>query len=155
MGPVQVLVVGLERPGIPETVLTEFARLRDAGLVRLVDLLLVFRGDDGALESLDPPEGSAPDLGNVATALLTHHAPDGHGEMSSDAGPPWSLAAAVPPGSTAAVALIEHLWAEPLTAAIASTGGRPLDETWLGPDDRRALERLLQEREDVRGAGRA
>ena len=60
------------------------------------------------------------------------------------------LAAAVPPGSTAAVALIEHLWAEPLTAAIVRDGGRPLDETWLGPDDRRALETLLE----ARGAGR-
>ena len=114
MGPVQVLVVGLEHPGIPGDVLAEFARLRDAGLVRLVDLLLVSRGDDGALESLDPPEGSAPGLGDVATALLTQESPDGHVDVAADAEAPWSLGAAVPPGATAAVALIEHLWAEPL-----------------------------------------
>jgi hypothetical protein len=151
MGPVQVLVVGLDRPGFSGEVLAEFGRLRDAGLVRLVDLLLVSRGDDGVLESLDPPEGSAPGLGDVATALLTQDSPDGHGDVPAEEDPPWSLGAAVPPGSTAAVALIEHLWAEPLTTAIARTGGRPLDETWLGPDDRRALEGLLQ----VREAGRA
>ena len=55
----------------------------------------------------------------------------------------WSLAA-VPPGSMAAVALIEHLWAEPLTAALERAGGRALEETWLGPDDREALEALLR-----------
>jgi hypothetical protein len=148
MGPVQVLVVGLDRPGFSGEVLAEFGRLRDAGLVRLVDLLLVARGDDGALESLDPPDGSAPDLGDVATALLTQGSSDGHpGVPGAEDAPPWSLTAAVPPGSMAAVALIEHLWAESLTAAIARAGGRPLDETWLGPDDRRALEALLQARE--------
>ena len=150
MGPVQVLVVGLDRPGFSGEVLAEFGRLRDAGLVRLLDLLLVSRGDDGALESLDPPEGSPPDLGNVATALLTQGSSDGHADVPADADPPWSLSAAVPPGSIAAVALIEHLWAEPLTAAIARAGGRALDETWLGPDDRRALEALLQVRAGAR-----
>ena len=149
MGPVQVLVVGLDRPGFSGEVLAEFGRLRDAGLVRLVDLLLVSRDDDGVLESLDPPEGSVPDLrnvpdlGNVATALLTQGSSDGYAEAPADPDPLWSLGAAVPPGSIAAVALIEHLWAEPLTAAIARAGGRPLDETWLGPDDRRTLEALL------------
>jgi hypothetical protein len=142
MGPVQVLVVGLDRPDFSGEVLAEFGRLRDAGLVRLVDLLLVARGDDGALESLDPPEGSATDLGNVVTALLTQ----GSADVPADADSTWSLGGAVPPGSIAAVALIEHLWAEPLTAAIARAGGRALDETWLGPDDRRALEALLQAR---------
>jgi len=155
MGPVQVLVVGLDRPRFSGEVLAEFAKLRDAGLVRLVDLLLVSRGHDGALESVDPPEGSAPGLGTVTTALLTEDSPEGRGDVPADADPPWSLAAAVPPGSTAAVALIEHLWAEPLTAAIARDGGRPLDETWLGPDDSRALEALLDDRGEARGAGRA
>jgi hypothetical protein len=51
----------------------------------------------------------------------------------------------VPPGSAAAVALVEHLWAEPLVAAIQRAGGRPLKETWLGPDERAALEGLLAE----------
>jgi hypothetical protein len=150
MGPVQVLVVGLDRPTFSGEVLEEFGRLRDAGLVRLVDLLLVARADDGTLESM-PLDGSAPDAGAVATALLTEETPRADSDPGPEEDQAWSLEAAVPPGSMAAVALIEHLWAEPLTAAIARAGGRPLDETWLGPDDRRALESLLQARE----AGRA
>ena len=43
----------------------------------------------------------------------------------------WSLADAVPPGGVAAVALLEHLWAEPLVTAIGRAGGRPLGELWL------------------------
>jgi Family of unknown function (DUF6325) len=149
MGPVQVLVVGLDRPTFSGEVLEEFDRLRDAGLVRLVDLLLVARADDGTLESM-PLDGSPPDAGAVATALLTEGMARADADLAADGDQAWSLGAAVPPGSMAAVALIEHLWAEPLTAAIARAGGCPLDETWLGPDDRRALEALLQARAGAR-----
>jgi hypothetical protein len=144
MGPVQVLVVGFDHPTFSGEVLAEFDRLRGAGVVRLVDLLLVSRTEDGSLDSLSVPQGSPPDLGVVAAALLGQGA---DAEQSSDAGEEnagWSLAA-VPPGSMAAVALIEHIWAAPLTAALERAGGRPLEETWLGPDDRRTLEALLHD----------
>ena len=51
----------------------------------------------------------------------------------------WSLADAVPPGTSAAVALLEHVWASPLRDAIRRANGVPLDETWLAAED---LERL-------------
>ena len=143
MGPVQVLVVGFDNPTFSGEVLAEFERLRGAGVVRLVDLLLVARADDGSLESVALPEGAAPDLGLVAAALLGAGADAEQATDVDDDDAGWSLAD-VPPGATAAVALIEHLWASPLTAALERAGGRPLEETWLGPDDRRALEMLLQ-----------
>ncbi len=127
-GPVQVLVIGFEAPSFSGEVLAELTRLRERGVVRLVDVLLVERGDDGTFEILDPPPGSDPDLGKIAAQVL-----GGGGEADSDvpedAG--WSLADAVPPGGVAAVALLEHLWAEPLLAAIGRAGGRPLGELWL------------------------
>jgi hypothetical protein len=55
----------------------------------------------------------------------------------------WSLADAVPAGSMAAVALIEHTWAGPLKAAIQRAGGSPLEETWLSPGDLDVLESLI------------
>jgi hypothetical protein len=152
MGPVQVLVVGFDTPDFSGEVLAEFARLREAGIVRLVDLLLVQRAADGTLETLAAPDGEAADLGRLAAALLGR--PDGDDEAAEDeddaaeaaedpAGVPvWSLADAVPPGSAAAVALIEHVWAGPLTAAIRRAGGRPLEEAWLGAGDRTTLETL-------------
>jgi hypothetical protein len=152
MGPVQVLVVGFEHPTFSGEVVAEFARLRTAGIVRLVDVLLVSRTEDGVLETATPPDGTT-GPGTLAAALLGS-APDG-GAATPDAdgadapvdqpetGSGWSLDTLVPPGSAAAVALIEHLWAEPLVAAIERAGGQPLEETWLGPDDRRLLDVLL------------
>jgi Family of unknown function (DUF6325) len=143
MGPVQVLVVGFDHPRFSGEVLAEFDRLRGAGVVRLVDLLLVSRAEDGSLESVALPAGSPPELGAVAAALLGGGADADRRADEREEDALWSLAA-VPPGSMAAVALIEHLWAEPLTAALERAGGRALEETWLGPDDREALEALLR-----------
>jgi uncharacterized membrane protein len=146
MGPVQVLVVGFDQPAFSGEILAEFTRLRQAGIVRLVDLLLVSRAEDGAVETLAVPGGADAGLGGLAAVLLGQ--PEGEGDTGVDtAGDSvWSLADAVPPGSVAAVALIEHLWATPLTAAIRKAGGAPLEETWLAPDDLAALEALMNQR---------
>jgi len=147
MGPVQVLVVGFDRPAFSGEVMREFARLREAGIVRLVDLLLVRRSEDGTLETLSAPADVGEDLGRLAAALLGR--PEGDADAVEAAAnadpigvPVWSLADAVPPGSAAAVALIEHVWAEPLTAAIRRAGGRAMEETWLSAGDRDTLETL-------------
>ena len=58
-------------------------------------------------------------------------------------GSTWSLADAIPVGTTAAVALIEHLWAKPLSEAIARAGGTALEETWLHREDVTRLEQLM------------
>ena len=123
-GPVQVLVLGFEEPSFSGEVLAELTRLRELGVVRLVDVLLVERSEDGTFETLEPPPGSDPDLGRIAAEVL-----GGEGDLVD--GESWSLADAVPPGGVAAVALIEHQWAEPLVAAIGRAGGRPLGEAWL------------------------
>ena len=143
MGPVQVLVVGFDRPAFSGEVLAEFARLREAGIVRLVDLLLVSRGPDGTLETLAAPAELGPELGGLAAALLGRPA---DGDQPDEAGGGWSLADAVPAGSAAAVALIEHLWAGPLTAAVRRAGGSALEETWLAPADVAELESLIARR---------
>jgi hypothetical protein len=151
MGPVQVLVVGFDRPTFSGEVLDELTRLREAGIVRLVDLLLVARAEDGSLETVAPPHDMPTHLGELAAAVLGR--PDGESADSSDDADPdnaavtWSLAEAVPPGSVAAVALIEHIWATPLTAAIRRAGGTPLEETWLGPGDLELLEELIGRRD--------
>ena len=132
-GPVQVLVVGFEEPSFSGAVIAELTRLREAGVVRLVDVLLVRRDEDGTFDTLPPPPGADPGLGQLAAGFLGDT-----GEPVAD-GEVWSLADLVEPGSVAAVALIEHLWAGPLVDAIGSAGGRPLGELWLSPEDRARL----------------
>jgi hypothetical protein len=141
---VQVLVVGFEHPTFSGEVLGELTRLERAGVVRLVDVLLVRRAEDGTLETLEPPDELGAGRGSVAAALLRRAQP-AEDEEPEPAG--WSLADAVPPGSVAAVALIEHVWAAPLRDAIAGAGGRPLEETWLAPEDHAMLESLLASRD--------
>ena len=46
-GPVQVLVVGFEQPSFSGEAVAELARLREQGVVRLIDALLVHRLEDG------------------------------------------------------------------------------------------------------------
>lgn len=130
-GPVQVIVVGFDEPSFSGEVLDELARLRDAGVVRLVDVLLVRRDRDGTFETLPAPSGADPGLGRTAAEILGD--PDGAGTPSDDG---WSLADAVEPGGLAAVALIEHLWAAGLVDTIRRAGGTPLAEGWLSPEDR-------------------
>jgi len=145
-GPVQVLVVGFQEPSLSGEVLAELTRLADAGVVRLLDVLLVSRSEDGRLEMLPAPPGADRDLGRLAAAFLSEAEDDGHrigqGGMDPTA---WSLDDAVPPGGAAAVAFIEHRWAQPLVLAVRRAGGRMLDETWLAPDDLELLDRLAGE----------
>jgi hypothetical protein len=148
-GPVQVLVVGFDRPTFSGEVLAEFTRLRDAGIVRLVDLLVVSRTEAGAFETLALPEGVEADFGDLAASVLGQPEESAETEAATadvDSVATWSLADAIPVGSTAAVALIEHTWAAPLSAAIQRAGGTLLDETWLAREDRELLEALIVKR---------
>lgn len=142
-GPVQVLVLGFERPAFSGEIMAELDRLRQAGTVRLIDLLLLERGEDGTFETLPLPTQGPPGMGAVAAELLGDADLRRDGPVVSPDGSGWSLAEAVPPGGTAAVALIEHLWAAPLRDAIQRSGGKALEETWLAPDDVERVEELV------------
>ena len=147
MGPVQVLVIGFDQPAFTGEVLAELSRLRSAGIVRLVDLLVLARRDDGAFEILAEPTAMTPGRGELAAAVLGSGEDDVSSMVEDRLGrprlPTWSLADSVPAGATAAVALIEHTWAAPLRDAINRVGGVPLEETWLAPDDVLLLEQMM------------
>lgn len=135
-GPVQVLVLGLDEPRFDGSVLSELMRLGDAGVVRLVDVLVVRRAPDGSLETVD---GDVDGRGEVVAALLGG-APEGTDE--GGAADAWSLDDVVPAQGLAVVALIEHLWAGPLSDVLRAAGATLLEETWLSETDRLALGRL-------------
>jgi len=139
MGPVQVLVIAFDDPQFSGEVLAEFAKLREAGIVRLIDLMVVKRGMDGTIDALEAGDDG---MGSLAAIVFGQANGD---EAFDDDVPTWSLADAIPPGSAAAVALIEHLWAVPLSDAIRRAGGTAVEETWLAPGDREELEALMSE----------
>ena len=152
IGPVQVLAIRLDGKTVSEEMLAEFARLREAGIIDLVDLLVVERAADGTFETLPGDGGSTTASGSIALRLLgqppEHErsaagTPDDIADRDQSDPPTWSLADAVPPGCTAAVALIEHRWAGPLMSAMRQGGSAPLEEAWLAPADVETLDTLL------------
>ena len=94
-GPVQVLVVGFEEPSLSGEILVELTRLGEAGVVRLLDVLLVTRTEDGGLETLPPPPGAGPDLGELTAAFLRRRTRKFGPGCGSDPNA-WSLEEAVP-----------------------------------------------------------
>lgn len=133
--PVQVLVIGCEKPRLDGSVLAQLARLGEAGVVRLVDLLFLRRADDGSLETVtDGPEG----YGGIAAAILGDFEEPGTTATADT----WSLADVVPEHGVVVVVLIEHLWAAPLGAALQGGGATVLEETWLAEEDRALLASL-------------
>jgi hypothetical protein len=144
MGPVQVLVVGLDQPSFSGEVAAELDALRDAGIVRLVDVLVVSRHDEETFDTVDAPDAAA--HGELVAALLGPAGDEPDDDEPHDGAAVWSLGDAVPIGSTAVVALVEHVWAGPLRDAIRRAGGVTLDETWLAAEDTGRLEALMTAR---------
>jgi uncharacterized membrane protein len=163
-GPMQVLVVGFGGTEFTGTIATELRRLREHDIVRLVDLLVVRKEDDGtvsALETSDLTEAESTQLGAFAGALIGYGAAGEEGaEIGAAAGAAaaedgvtmledevWFLADTIPPGTTAAIAVLEHRWAIPLRDAIERAGGAGLADAWLHPADLVALGAHLPDRE--------
>ncbi len=151
LGPVQLLVVGYGEDAVFDgTVLDELHRLSEHDIVRLVDLLVVTKDVDGnvaQVEISDRPELQK--YGAVAGALLGLGAAGEEGmAIGAEAGAEamadgkmydpdevWLLAEEIPPGMTAAIAMLEHRWAIPMRDAVLRNGGVVLADEWIHPED--------------------
>ena len=151
-GPVQILVIGFDHPEFKGEIRAELERLRDDDVVRLIDLLVVRKDDDGNIEKLqasDLSQEELEDFGAVVGALIgvgaageegaTAGAVAGAAEMEDghilDAEDMWYVDDAIPPGTAAAIALLDHRWAIGLRDAIRSAGGFHLADAWIHPAD--------------------
>jgi uncharacterized membrane protein len=151
-GPVQMLVLEFDRTRFDGEIMPELERLKDNGVIRLIDLLFVTKTEDGELDVIqtsDLTKDEAMDFGALVGALVGLGT--GDEEQSIDAAlagalagedghildetEVWYLADAIPVGSSAAVALIEHTWAIPLRDKIVNAGGVALADEWIHPAD--------------------
>jgi uncharacterized membrane protein len=138
-GPMQVLVVGFGGEAeFSGEIVTELRRLREHDIVGLADLLFVTKDADGvvtSMEASDLPEQQSTELRALAGALT------GFGEDAGTNGPVPSdeevryIADAIPPGTSAAVVVLEHRWAIPLRDAIERTAGGVVADAWLQRSD--------------------
>ena len=137
LGPLQLLVIGFDRPDFTGEVLAELERLRESDVVRLVDLLIVQKGADGVVRRLhhsDLTVGEAEGAGAVLGALIGLDGEAGGGELPAEE-EFWSLDEAIPNDSAAAIALVEHRWAIGTRDAIGAAGGVAVAEAWIHPAD--------------------
>ncbi len=146
LGPVQIVVIGLGEAGLVAELVPELRRLREPNGVRLIDLVLLHKTDSGRLVKLDVAGCSAAEVaefgeaaellvgaGAVAELGLWVGAGAGAGSGLGAAGSTqaWAVSDAIPPGTTAAVVLLEHRWAIPLRSAVVRAAGYALEDTWV------------------------
>jgi hypothetical protein len=117
LGPVDWIVV--EFPGSKMT--GEIAPILkgyvDRGLIRILDLLVLQKDDDGTLEAFEMSDLDQGELGGLRT-LETELA------MLLSEQDVEDLAVTIEPGSSAAVLVWENLWAAPFGTAVRHAGGQ-------------------------------
>jgi uncharacterized membrane protein len=162
LGPVQILVVGFTDAEFKGTIRDELARLKENDIVRLIDLIAVRKDEDGNVERLQQSDMSDDELhefGAIVGALIGFGAAGDEGAEAGamagadamddghvfDESQMWYVDEAIPPGTAAAIALLEHRWAIPLREAIAGRGGILLADAWLHPADLVALGAITAE----------
>lgn len=117
LGPVDWIVVEFPGSKFKGEIAPALADLVDRGIVRVLDLLLIRKGDDGSLDfyelsDLDESEiGSLRAYETVLADLLSLEDVE-------------AVAAAVDPGSTAALLVWENSWAAPFGSAVRHAGGQ-------------------------------
>jgi uncharacterized membrane protein len=151
-GPVQILVIGFGDAEFKGTIRAELERLREHDVVRLIDLLVVRKDEDGNIERLqqsDLSQEEAMEFGAIVGALIgagtdvedgaeagavlgAAAMEDGHVFEANDM---WYVDDAIPPGTAAAIALLDHRWAIGLRDAIRDAGGFHLADAWVHPAD--------------------
>jgi hypothetical protein len=140
LGPVQLLVVGFDRPDFSGEVLSELERLRESDVVRVIDVLVVHKGADGVVRRLhhsDLTAGEGEGAGAVVGALIglgatPVEAESGHLPAEEELS---SVDESIPNDSAAAIALVEHRWAVATRDAIRAAGGVPVADAWIHPAD--------------------
>src|SRR3954470_10194773 len=117
LGPVDYLVVEFPAGASNFTgeMATELLALVDSGTIRVIDILVLTKNEDGTVDALELSElGELGELQVLEAQLAELLAAD---DVEH-------LAAAMDPGSTAAVLVWENLWAAPFAAAVRHSGGQ-------------------------------
>jgi hypothetical protein len=153
IGPVQLMQVGFD-PGarFEGRIADELARLESERTIRVLDLLFVAKDtDSGELLVLEHQEEN---MGAVVAALLglklegddsSESVSEGEAEHSFGftRAEIEEMGASLPPGGSAGIILIEHVWARGLKHAVRDAGGRSLGDSFLTPETVAAMEPKL------------
>ncbi len=117
LGPVDYVVVEFPagETNFSGEMVDELVALVDAGTIRVIDVLILTKNDDGSVDAIELSE--VDDLG----PLVAIEAELAELLAEDDV---VHLAAAMDPGSVAGVLIWENLWAAPFAAAARRAGGQ-------------------------------
>jgi hypothetical protein len=117
LGPVDYLVVEFPGSNFTGEIMPELNELVDRGIVRVLDLVMIKKDDDGSFEAFEVADIEPGLLGGIRE--LERELAD---LLSED--DVASVADALEPGSTAGLLVYENLWAAPFAAAVRRSGGQ-------------------------------
>ena len=118
LGPVDYLVVAFpaERARFSGEMASELKELVDSDTIRLLDLVIVTKDEDGVVDAAELRDADESDVGqlrdlerDLAVLLATKDVED--------------IGASLQPGSAAAVLVWENMWAAPFGSAVRRSGG--------------------------------
>jgi uncharacterized membrane protein len=155
IGPVQLIVLGFNRPDFHGEIIAELERLREHDMVRVIDSLVVYKDADGELEVehlSNLTKDEAIELGSKIGALIglgiegeegaEAGAIAGAEEVEAEGGvhvfteeEGWDVLEDIPNDSAAALILLEHHWAVPLRDAVFRAGGFRISDGFISPLD--------------------
>lgn len=117
LGPVDYLIV--EFPAGAQNFtgegLDELVRLHDAGIIRVMDMLILAKEADGSVDAMELSDlDELGELARIEAQLAQTLAEEDV----------LHLAAAMDPGTVAGVVIFENLWAAPFASAMRRAGGQ-------------------------------
>jgi uncharacterized membrane protein len=166
VGPIQMLCLAFDGNRFKGEILPELDRLKRERIIRIIDLLLVRKDDAGRVmvmtsSDLDWEEATA--FGSYVGALAGFGAAgpegvdrgamagaaelaDGHFFNENDT---FRVTQSLPNNMSAALLLIEHLWAKELRDAVERAGGIELSNEWIRPEEILTAGHDIRARSDI------
>jgi hypothetical protein len=117
LGPVDYLVVEFPGSNFNGEIMPELVSLVEKGIVRVLDLVLIKKDDDGSFEAFEFADIDSGLLGGLRE--LERELADLLSEEDVA-----EVAEALEPGSTAGLLVYENLWAAPFASAVRRSGGQ-------------------------------
>ena len=123
LGPVDYLVVRFpaEKANFSGEMASELKALIDSSTIRVLDLVMIMKGDDGSVEASELRDADDSEVGelralerDLAVLLAEEDVED--------------IGASLEPGSAAAVLVWENTWAAPFGSAVRRSGGRAVGQ---------------------------
>ena len=145
LGPVDFMVVGFPagRANFSGAMADELKKLMSSGTIRVLDLVVVTKAEDGSVEAAELRDRDESEVGE----LLSLEADLSLLLATADV---ERVGADLEPGSTAAVLVWENTWAGPFASAVRHSGGQLLS---TGRIPNQALIAAIEEDREAAEAG--